>query len=502
MRTDCWAGKHTVWLLGLGYMFFYIPYSGLTKALTSGVLMDTTAPISGFQMLPATALGAMLGMPIFLFATGLWRHARRYRLPGGGWIPGPGRWTALSALATAVIIGSTTLNYTFAGVSIVFVLLLMRGGVLILSPLVDLYRRRPVNGFSWTALVLSLLAVTISLADVNSYQLTLLAVFSLAAYLAGYMVRFLVMSKHAKSGHAARDRQFFVEEHMSATPALVLLLGAMAVFIPGQPGAELRYGFGAFLTQPAAIPAFLIGILYESLFIFGSLIYLHPREYTYCVPINRASSLLAGVIAAYLLAWLYDLSPPQTSTLVGLGFMLTAMALLAVGPRLAWLLILIGRNRIETQRCLYVFVCNQNTARSPMAEALCLAEIERRTGLRVQDLEAKGIKVVSAGLNCTREPMRLEAAAALRQMGVEARDHVSRPLTAALISEADAIYCMTEQQRRVVRSLAPEHSDRIHTLRPWGDIPNPKTGACHDYLECARQLKSALKLRIPQWGFD
>ena len=43
----------------------------------------------------------------------------------------------ISGVATAVIIGTTTLNYTFVGISILFALLLMRGGVLILAPVVD-----------------------------------------------------------------------------------------------------------------------------------------------------------------------------------------------------------------------------------------------------------------------------------------------------------------------------------------------------------------------------
>ncbi len=44
----------------------------------------------------------------------------------------------LSGLGTAIIIGTTTLAFTFTGVSILFALLLMRGGVLIIAPTVDL----------------------------------------------------------------------------------------------------------------------------------------------------------------------------------------------------------------------------------------------------------------------------------------------------------------------------------------------------------------------------
>ena len=37
----------------------------------------------------------------------------------------------------AVIIGTTILNFTFVGVSILFMLLMMRAGTLFLAPLVD-----------------------------------------------------------------------------------------------------------------------------------------------------------------------------------------------------------------------------------------------------------------------------------------------------------------------------------------------------------------------------
>ncbi len=54
-----------------------------------------------------------------------WRHA----VPVGRRWPRPNRWTFLSGLATATILLSTTLAYTFDGVSLLFVMLVMRGGV-------------------------------------------------------------------------------------------------------------------------------------------------------------------------------------------------------------------------------------------------------------------------------------------------------------------------------------------------------------------------------------
>ena len=43
----------------------------------------------------------------------------------------------------AVIVGTTTLNFTFPGVSILLMLLLMRAGTLTMPPVVDRLRGRP-----------------------------------------------------------------------------------------------------------------------------------------------------------------------------------------------------------------------------------------------------------------------------------------------------------------------------------------------------------------------
>ena len=51
-----------IWLLGLGYYISYTPYSGLTKALSSGLLPGTHGPVLGPVLLPLSAVGTMVGM--------------------------------------------------------------------------------------------------------------------------------------------------------------------------------------------------------------------------------------------------------------------------------------------------------------------------------------------------------------------------------------------------------------------------------------------------------
>ncbi|MFL4903387.1 hypothetical protein ACJ6WF_09440 [Streptomyces sp. MMS24-I2-30] len=153
--------------LTFGYFISYIPYAMLVKALASGVTPLSSQQVSGYEMLPAAVLGQLVAMVFLLALTGRWRHLRR-RETGGHRIPVAGRETLAAGFFTSLIVGATTMNYTFSGVSILFMLLLMRGGVLILSPLIDAARKRRVMKNSWAGLCLSLLAVSVALADVHS----------------------------------------------------------------------------------------------------------------------------------------------------------------------------------------------------------------------------------------------------------------------------------------------------------------------------------------------
>src|SRR6185295_12822153 len=80
MAEKQWRGLGMA-ALAWGYFLWYVPYSGLTKLLSSGRLLGG-ASVSGLELLPATALGALAGMPIFLGLSGWWRLAHRWRLFG------------------------------------------------------------------------------------------------------------------------------------------------------------------------------------------------------------------------------------------------------------------------------------------------------------------------------------------------------------------------------------------------------------------------------------
>ena len=58
----------------------------------------------------------------------------------------------------------------------------------------------------------------------------------------------------------------------------------------------MREGLSTFLTTSTVWLAIAIGALYACLYVFGTLVYLDRRENTFCIALNRGSSLLAGVV--------------------------------------------------------------------------------------------------------------------------------------------------------------------------------------------------------------
>ncbi|HET6762876.1 MAG TPA: low molecular weight protein arginine phosphatase [Longimicrobiaceae bacterium] len=82
-----------------------------------------------------------------------------------------------------------------------------------------------------------------------------------------------------------------------------------------------------------------------------------------------------------------------------------------------------------------LFVCTGNTCRSPMAEGVARAELERRGWAHV--------RVASAGLAAYEgSPATAEAVAVAGRHGVDLAAHRSRPLTRELVEWADLVLAM------------------------------------------------------------
>ncbi len=126
---------------------------------------------------------------------------------------------------------------------------------------------------------------------------------------------------------------------------------------------------------------------------------------------------------------------------------------------------------------MILFVCTGNTCRSPLAAALA---------------KARGVSADSAGLVVAMgSPAAAYAVRSAARRGADLSGHRAKPVTAALIDGAECVYTMTKGQAFRLRSLFPEHWEKIRALRP--EVPDPYGGEEEDYELCAERILTALK---------
>ena len=489
-----------IWALGLGFYVFYTPYSGLTKALSSGLLTGTNGPVKGTVLLPISAIATVVGMLGFITVMRWWKYAGRREFFGVQ-IPFPRRLTFLSGVCMATIMGTTTLAFTFGGLSIVLVLVLLRGGTLIIAPTVDRIVGRRVRWFSWAAMLVSLAAVLVVLSDAANYVLTIAAIIDVAAYLTAYFFKLQFMSRLAKSDQRSATLRYFVEEQMVASPLLVIALVVMAFIGAGDVMMGFREGLTTFATTPGAFFAALVGLFYAALCICTTLIFLDRRENTFCMPMHCGSSMLSGFTATAILAYFYGQSSPTAAQNVSAGLIIVALGVLSPLHHFDRYVSKLKRAfRIEpaAQR-LFLFVCSGNTCRSPMAAAIANAEIAARLRIPFNSLETVNVRALSAGVSAREgAPLTAEAAEVLRSLSVPVKPHAARNLTLELAEQAELIFCMTSAHRKAVVEMLPSVAYKTYCLDAEVDVDDPIGRGMPAYIACARQIQTLVQLRLDE----
>ena len=480
--------KLSIWALALGYFAFYVPYSGTTKLLSKGIFSKSGASISGFELLPMVLIGTLIGFIAILLITGWWKQAGKLKI-GGITIPFvTNKYALFSGIATAVIIATTTLAYSFTGMSIVFAALLMRGGVLIMAPFIDVVYRRKIQWYSWLAFGLTLFSLLIVFSEKTAFNIGLAAGINIAAYLTGYFFRLQFITYSAKSDDAEKDSKFFVEEMMSAMLTLLIIPIILAIIGQGEFMLSIRAGYTSLLSSEFIIPGLFIGILYSCLYIFGSRIYLNNRENTFCIPINRCASLLAGVTTSILLSIALGETFYTNTQLIGAIVLIAAMFALST-PRI---IELIQQNIRATQRT-YIFVCPGNTGRSPMAQAICIDKMTEQLKAKGQFKRSKNINIFSAGLTAEDGiSLNSYAESALNHLEVEVLEHSSRKLSLDDIKAADKIWCMSSEHTQFVLDNFPEAHGKVNNLDANDQIPTVHGSDVTAYIRCARKLEELI----------
>ena len=170
------------------------------------------------------------------------------------------------------------------------------------------------------------------------------------------MIRLYSITQLAKSEQHLTNWRYFLEETLVAAIALTAIPAVLAAVGYGDLMLQLRSGFTTVLTGEQALPGLCIGVLYACLYFFGSHIYLHPRENTFSIPLNRCASLMSGVVASYGLTYLLGLAPPPA-------------------PNSCWLLPLFSQPYAVWDYPIYSQSCRHNCTIpcvSPSSSSTCL----------------------------------------------------------------------------------------------------------------------------------
>jgi protein-tyrosine-phosphatase len=118
-----------------------------------------------------------------------------------------------------------------------------------------------------------------------------------------------------------------------------------------------------------------------------------------------------------------------------------------------------------------LFICTGNTCRSPMAEAIARALIDRGA-----IHGAAGVFVASAGTHALDgQPVSRETMAALRARGI-GHSGAAKRLTAPMIRRAELVLGMTEGHVAAARSLVagePAEQAKVQRLDPAGELDDP-----------------------------
>lgn len=114
-----------------------------------------------------------------------------------------------------------------------------------------------------------------------------------------------------------------------------------------------------------------------------------------------------------------------------------------------------------------LFVCIGNICRSPTAELLMRQRLRGR----------EAVEVSSAGLQAlVGKPIDPEAAALLRENGIDPDTHVARQATPSVLAAADLILVMEQVHHAKIVREVPQVSGKTFLLGKWRgqqEIPDP-----------------------------
>lgn len=130
-----------------------------------------------------------------------------------------------------------------------------------------------------------------------------------------------------------------------------------------------------------------------------------------------------------------------------------------------------------------IFCCTGNTCRSPMAEYI-LKDILNKNNIN-------NVCVESRGVMCSNDrPISDNSLQALKEIGIDAKDHKSKSITIKDLLEADYIITMTKNHKDFLLAEfnGGENIMSFAELTGGRDIIDPYGGNLQDYQNCRDEI--------------
>lgn len=326
MRKD-WT-QH-LWLLGTWLFLGYVGTGVMPKVFTYG--LGGIEKVSQNQYAVFSTAGGVTVSLLIVFGLGWLKY---FKATIRGEVP----MIAASGFGTAVVIVTTTLMYSFKGVSVMVAQVLMRGSVIILMLGVDwIMIQRGLStskitktqykgvAFALAAIACAIFAPARALKP-GQHAATFVEILpTLLAYIClGYAIRLFIQQLWKnKKGQAAQDnRGFFAVEQLFAVATLAVVAAYICLSSSTAPDLvdaqqALRHwnwsamGSGVFFGLVAVPSVFLM--------------MLKGRSGTFGALLNRVVTLIAGTIATCALAITFGQDWPTVYDWVSFGLLIVAL---------------------------------------------------------------------------------------------------------------------------------------------------------------------------------